>query len=148
MLIKTIILTALSVFLIACSTAVVKPDLGELQQQVMDTERAFAQTMADRDFDAFMSFLSPEAVFFAGSTPLRGKQQVANTWKAYYEHEVAPFSWEPEQVVVLESGTLALSTGPVRDHEGKPVATFNSIWQRDPDGAWRIVFDKGNVVCD
>ena len=146
--IKTIILITLSIFLIACSTTVKKPDLAELQQQVMEAERAFAQTMADRDFEAFKSFLSNDAVFFSGSTPLRGNQQVANTWKAYYEPEDAPFSWEPEQVVVLESGLLALSTGPVRDPQGNLVATFNSIWQLDPGGEWRIVFDKGNVVCE
>ena len=146
--IKTTILAILSVFLIACSAPLVKSDLAELQQQVMETERAFAQTMADRDFEAFKSFLSTEAVFFSGSTPLRGKQQVADTWKDYFEHESAPFSWEPEQVVVLDSGTLAMSSGPVRNPEGKRVATFNSIWQRNPDGGWHIVFDKGNVVCE
>jgi len=146
--IKTTILTAISLFLLACSTTDIKPDLANLQQQVMETERAFAETMADRDFEAFKSFLSAEAVFFSGSTPLHGKQQVVNAWKAYYEHKDAPFSWSPEQVVVLESGTLALSTGPVRDAEGNLVATFNSIWQRDPQGNWLIVFDKGNEVCD
>jgi len=132
----------------ACTTPITKMDSAELQQQVMETERAFAKTMADRDFEAFKSFLSSEAVFFSGSKPLRGKQQVANTWKAYYESEVAPFSWEPEQVEVLESGTLALSTGPVRNPEGKLIASFNSVWQRNTEGQWQIIFDKGNVVCD
>jgi ketosteroid isomerase-like protein len=146
--IKPTLLTILSIFLFGCTTSVVKPDLADLQQQVMETERAFAQTMVDRDFEAFKSFLSNEAVFFSGAASLQGKQQVADTWKAYYETKDAPFSWEPEQVVVLESGKLALSTGPVRDSEGKLVATFNSIWQRDPDGGWHIVFDKGNDVCE
>ena len=146
--IKATLLTTLSIFLIGCTTSGVKPELADLQQQVMETERAFAQTMADRDFQAFKSFLSTEAVFFSGSASLQGKQQVVDTWKAYYETEDAPFSWEPEQVVVLESGTLALSSGPVRDPEGKVVATFNSIWQRDSDGDWQVIFDKGSVVCD
>ena len=59
----------------------------------------------------------------------------------------APFSWEPEQVQVLDSGTLALSSGPVRNPEGKTVATFTSIWRLEAPGVWRIVFDKGNRVC-
>jgi ketosteroid isomerase-like protein len=51
-------------------------------------------------------------------------------------------------VQVLESGALALSTGPVRDSQGKLIATFTSIWQREAPGQWRIVFDKGADVCD
>jgi hypothetical protein len=89
--------------------------LERLTQQVEDTERAFAKTMADRDFDAFASFLAGETVFFSGKIPLRGKQRVAETWSAYFEGPDAPFSWEPELVAVLESGTLALSSGPVRN---------------------------------
>ncbi len=50
----------------------------------------------------------------------------------------------------LSSGTgnLALSAGPVRDSQGKLIATFTSIWRWEGPGTWRIVFDKGNDVCD
>lgn len=121
--------------------------LEQLRQQVEDTERAFAKTMADRDHDAFMSFLSEEAIFFAGDTPLRGKQTVADSWQPYFDGPGAPFSWAPELVVVLDSGTLALSSGPVRNSAGERVATFNSIWRLEPDGKWHIVFDKGSADC-
>jgi ketosteroid isomerase-like protein len=125
-----------------------RADQAILRQQVMDTERAFARTMAVRDHNAFTSFLSEEAVFFSGETPLRGKQQVADWWKRYFATTDAPFSWEPETVEVLESGTLALSTGPVYDAERVLIATFSSIWRQEASGQWRIVFDKGNSVCN
>jgi len=124
-----------------------EPDLVQLRQQVEDTERAFAATMADRDHGAFTSFLSNEAVFFSGEEPLHGKQQVADAWKVYFENPDAPFSWEPQQVEVLVSGTLALSSGPVSDRGGKLIATFTSIWRLDASGNWRIIFDKGNRAC-
>ena len=120
---------------------------GEVRQRVEATERAFAATMADRDFAAFMTFLSEETVFFSGATPLRGKQAVGAAWSSYFQDPEAPFSWEPQQVEVLESGTLALSSGPVLDPGGKHVATFTSIWRREASGEWKIVFDKGNRVC-
>jgi hypothetical protein len=63
-------------------------------------------------------------------------------------HADAPFAWEPETVEVLAAGDRALSTGPVRNPAGKPIATFPSIWRRESPGVWRIVFDKGNEVCD
>jgi len=123
-------------------------DLAELKKQVSDTERAFAKTMADRDFTAFSSFISEEAVFFSGPEPRHGKQEVTEWWKRFYENPDAPFSWEPETVEVLASGSLALSSGPVRDPSGKTIATFNSIWRQEQPGVWRIIFDKGNDVCE
>jgi len=118
-----------------------------LADQVREAERAFAKTMADRDHAAFGRYVSEEAVFFGGKDVLRGRAQVMEGWKKLYEGEQAPFSWEPEQVEVLDSGTLALSTGPVRDPEGKPAGTFSSIWRREADGKWRVIFDKGCPPC-
>ena len=119
-----------------------------LEQQVADTERAFARTMAQRDFEGFVSFLAEETIFFSGETPLRGRQTVEDAWKPLYEQAGAPFSWEPENVQVLDSGTLALSSGPVFDPQGKRVATFNSVWRLEANGQWRIVFDKGCDACN
>jgi ketosteroid isomerase-like protein len=120
---------------------------GSLAAEVEATERAFAQTMAERDFEAFKSFLSEEAVFFSEPEPLRGKEAVAARWRGFFEGPEPPFSWEPSAVEVLPSGTLALSTGPVRDGEGRLIATFTSIWRRDESGGWSIVFDRGCDVC-
>ena len=120
----------------------------QLKHQVSEIEMAFAKTMADRDFAAFKSFLSEEAVFFSGPKPLRGKQEVAGWWQHYYDQPLAPFSWKPETVEVLNSGVLALSAGPVYDPNGKITGTFTSIWRLEKDGKWRIVFDKGNDICD
>jgi hypothetical protein len=49
---------------------------------------------------------------------------------------------------VLDSGTLALSSGPVRDASGKHFANFQSIWRQESPGVWRVVFDRGERVCD
>jgi len=141
------LMTAILGLLFACAAFPQESGPDGLARQVEDTERAFARTMADRDFDAFTAFLAEETVFFSGKTPLRGSQRVADTWKAYFEGPEPPFSWEPELVVVLDSGTLALSSGPVRNTAGDRVATFNSIWRLEADGQWRIVFDKGSQDC-
>ena len=145
--------TAIAIMITGCATNSIptqpagRPDIVVLKRQVADTERAFARTMASRDHQAFASFLSQEAVFFSGPKPLRGAQQVAEWWKRYYEGPDAPFSWRPEDVEVLDSGTLAISSGPVRDPKGALVATFTSIWRPEDTGTWRIIFDKGNEVC-
>jgi ketosteroid isomerase-like protein len=115
--------------------------------EVEATERAFAKTLADRDHAAFMRFLGEDAVFFDGAGVKRGKAEIAAAWKPLFAKPDAPFSWEPAQVEVLDSGTLALSSGPIRTPDGKIIATFNSIWRREAPGVWRVVFDKGSDVC-
>jgi ketosteroid isomerase-like protein len=120
-----ILFTIAAFMLMMVSNAVTAQTQEDLRQQVEDTERAFAKTMADRDHDAFVSFLSEEAVFFSGPNATSGKQQVAELWKPLYEGPDAPFSWQPEQLM----------------------GTFTSIWRQEAPGTWRIVFDKGNEAC-
>jgi ketosteroid isomerase-like protein len=114
-----------------------------LREQVRARERAFAKTMADRDHAAFQTFLADEAVFFGRSGAVRGKAAVAADWKPLFEKPAAPFSWDPETVEVLDSGTLAISSGPVKRPDGTPSGSFNSIWRLERVGVWRVVFDKG-----
>jgi len=124
------------------------PTNAELQQQVVNTELGFARTMANRDFKAFATFVSDEAIFFAGDKQLHGRQAVLEWWKDFFSKPEAPFSWEPKTVEVLSSGHLALSTGPVHNAEGKLIGEFSSIWRQEAPGTWRIIFDKGNPVCN
>jgi ketosteroid isomerase-like protein len=106
-------------------------------------ESAFAATMEKRDLDAFSSFLDDEVVFFTGSVELRGKEAVVKAWAPFFDGEQAPFSWQPEAVSVLDSGSLGLTSGPVLDPEGNRIGTFNSIWRLNAEGVWKIVFDRG-----
>ena len=124
------------------------PDLAALRQQVETAERAFARSMADRDLAAFGRHLSDHAIFYGNNTVLRGKSAVIEGWKAFYDGKQAPFSWEPDQVEVLADGTLAHSTGPVRDPQGKRVSRFNSVWRQEAPGVWRVIFDKGQPISE
>lgn len=117
--------------------------LDARRAEVFAAERAFARSMADRDFAAFGRYVAEDSVFFSGNSALRGREAVLAAWKAFFDGPSAPFSWEPDQVEVLESGALALSTGLVKNPEGAVTARFNSIWQRQTDGRWLVVFDKG-----
>jgi len=121
---------------------------AELKEQVRKVETNFAKTMADRDAAAFATFLSDETIFASNGRATRGAKQVAERWKGFFEGPQAPFSWAPEFVEVLDSGNLALSSGPVRDSTGKRIGTFNSVWRREAGGAWKIVLDNGCPACN
>ena len=123
---------------------------AEWQEQVRRQEIAFAKTMADRNLSAFTSFLSKEAVFLSAGKATRGPQQITAAWKDFFAGAQAPFSWEPDQVEVLNSGKLAMTSGPVKDPQGKRVGTFHSVWRLEGKGQWKFVLDNGcpRCVCD
>lgn len=116
---------------------------ADLEKQVAATERAFAATMRARDHAAFSAFLAEEAVFMAGSATLRGRDAVVQAWQPCFTGAEAPFSWEPGRVVVVDSGTLAYTAGPVRNADGHVVGRFDSVWRLEAPGRWKIVFDRG-----
>jgi ketosteroid isomerase-like protein len=131
----TIAILVFSLSIVGCGNSQPMPNYAETRLQVIAIETAFAKTMSDRDHDAFSTFIADDAV------------QVVSWWARYYTAEDAPFSWEPMEVEVLDSGSLAYSTGPVRDPNGTVIGRFNSIWRRDDTGTWRVIFDKGSDVC-
>lgn len=118
-----------------------------LEEQLRKAETSFAKSMADRDHAAFAAHLAADAVFF-GREVRRGKDAVAQAWKGFFEPAQAPFSWAPSEVAVLDDGTLGLTSGPVFDPSGKRIGTFTSVWRREKNGSWKIVFDKGCPPCD
>ena len=117
-----------------------------LAAEVRAAETAFAATMAARDHAAFTAMLADEAIFLGPQRVLRGRGAVSEGWRAFFDGPKAPFSWAPERVEVLGSGTLALSSGPVFDPSGARTGTFNSVWRRQEDG-WRIILDNGCPPC-
>lgn len=123
-------------------------DTVALAEDVRAAETAFAQTMADRDPAAFAQFVAQDAIFFGNRAALRGQPAVLAGWTRFFDGDEAPFSWTPETVEVLESGDLALSSGPVLDPSGKRIGTFNSVWRLESDGTWKVIFDKGCPPCD
>jgi len=124
------------------------PAFSGVQEEVAQVERAFAATMKARDHVAFVGFLSDEAIFSGGAQPLRGKQAIAEAWKQFFIKPAAPFAWEPDEVEVLASGTLARTSGPVYAPDGRLIARFASVWRLEAPHTWRIVFDAGTEVCD
>ena len=123
---------------------------GSHRQRLEAAERAFAATMAQRDAAAFASHISRDAIFVAGGDPpqvLRGPRAIVDAWTRFFDGPDAPFSWEPDSVEVIDSGALGFTSGPVHDPQGVLAGRFNSVWRLEPDGRWRVVFDRGASVC-
>ena len=110
-------------------------------EEVKQAEIAFAKAFADRDSAKFFTYVLDDATFLSRRGTLSGKAEVMRVWSEYLKPEKAPFSWGPERVVVNGAGDLGLSTGPVRDAVGNHIGDFASVWQKQKDGSWKVVFD-------
>jgi ketosteroid isomerase-like protein len=107
---------------------------------VRAAETAFAKAFADRDTAKFFSFVADDATFFGGRA-LKGKAEVVKAWSRFFEDKAAPFSWRPEKVAANAAGTIGFSSGPVFDPNGEQFSTYTSMWVRQTDGTWKVLFD-------
>lgn len=135
--------------LLGCASASSRSglDAATAAREAEAAERAFAQTMADRDLQAFAGWIAEDAIFLNGRAPLLGREAIVSFWTRFFAAGPAPFAWEPDQVVAIEDGSLAWSEGPVTTSGGAVTLRFQSVWRREPDGRWRVVFDQGHSVC-
>ena len=117
------------------------PALADAVEEVRQAETAFAKAFADRDKAKFFSYVAEDAVFMGAGGTLRGKQAIVARWSRFFEGPVAPFAWGPERVEVVAGGKIGFSLGPVVDADGKFLSQFASVWQKQPDGTWKVVVD-------
>jgi len=115
------------------------PDL----QALVAAERAFAaQTAREGIRDGFLAWLADDAVVFrpgpVPARPLYAARQPGGPLLA----------WEPAYAAVARGGDAGFTTGPwslAAEPGAAPTAWghFVTIWQRQPDGAWRWIADLG-----
>lgn len=108
-------------------------------QQIDDTERAFAQMVAQAGIGpGFRQFAAPDAVMFLPDPTPAGPQLANAKWPG-------ELLWRAQYIAVAGSGDLAFAMGPSVLRSGsKPSGGFYmSIWKRQPDGSWKFAVDHG-----
>ena len=127
------------------------PRLTDAECQVWARELSFAQSVADHDTAAFAEHLHPQAAFNSGAPqPLRGREAVAAAWADIVAGKGLKLSWYPNRVTIGGPDDVAWSSGPALFEDLTPgakerfsVGTFHSVWHRDANGVWRVLFDNG-----
>lgn len=124
--------------------------LADAAQEVRCREIGFSHSAEEGDTERFASFIDPDARF-VGGTVRRGVAEITEGWGVFFTEGGPHIKWRPQIVEVLESGDLALSRGPFRmtsidaaGYENEVWGTFNSVWRRQLDGEWKVVFDAGS----
>jgi len=114
-------------------------------QGMVDAERAFiAMAKEQNTRDAFLFFLSDDAVTAGPEGPRTGKESIRDQ-----PVSTAWLNWEVVYCDIASSGDLGYNTGPwefrAQKTDEKPVAygDFHSIWKKQTDGSWKNILDIG-----
>jgi ketosteroid isomerase-like protein len=117
---------------------------GNALQSLVQAEKDFAQMAVEKNIrDAFLANLADDAIVF-DPAPVNGRQ-------LYLKRPVsdAQLNWQPIFADVARAGDLGYTTGPweYKKNKGdaKPSAygQFFSVWKKQADGKWKVVFDGG-----
>ncbi len=115
------------------------------------TELDFAKAFADRNVARFAGFVAEDARF-TGSGKLReGKAAIVEQWTRMMQNPDLTLTWSPDLAEVSQAGDLGFTSGPyeatVKLKDGNIAherGRFASVWRRQPDGSYQIIFDIGS----
>lgn len=129
---------------LACAATAAPPGSDAAFDELVATERAFAQRAGDGGVTAaFQEYLASDSVVFAPG-PMNGR-----TFYAGRPRSTQSLVWAPAQAEVAASGDLGYTIGPwlarpLAKPDADPAAGhFLSIWRRGDDGRFRNVIDVG-----
>lgn len=152
MRLHAIALTCLVIPATAMAAPAPASSLSAEECTVWQREQSFARSVAEHDAGAFAGHVHENAAFGAGSPePTRGRDAIVERWAGLIEGKRVLLRWYPTRVTMAPGvGDIAWSSGPslveVLDPKAKDkylLGAFHSVWHKDADGMWRVLFDDG-----
>lgn len=119
-------------------------------QSLINAEKAFASRSKETNTRrAFLDFLAPDAILLDGGKEVNGIQ----LWTTRPESSSLLF-WEPVYADIASSNDFGWTTGPYWLYKTRSdtVAAFkgyySTVWGKQPDGTWKVLFDLGGGIPD
>ena len=138
-------LIALSAMGLAACATVPAPENAE--QEMMAADRAFAaRAMEIGAGPAFVEFAADDVTIFpSAGVPQTGKAAV-EAWTSTWPQDMV-IAWAPEAAHAGSGGdfgyTWGYATYTTAGQEGASYGKYITVWQRQPDGAWKWIADMG-----
>jgi ketosteroid isomerase-like protein len=88
------------------------PNLQAAADQIVKSDAAFAQSVADKNREKFLTFIA-EMTTFNGGTPneLRGRDAVMKGWEDFFAPDGPTLTWAPIKGEVFGAGDFGYTTG-------------------------------------
>lgn len=128
------------------------PEPADEREQLLAADRAFDQATAEKGIEGWVSSFAPNGSMLPGDEPpVTGPDAIRQFMGPTLTQPNSSLRWQPTHAEVLIPGVLGMTTGRWElrslDAEGKPrrrTGTYVTIWKKQPDGAWKVVFDTGS----
>jgi len=138
-------------FLVGCSACQTMPafDIDAETQALMEADQAFAALSAETNpKKAFSAYMAPDGMMLprASAGAIVGYESVI----AVFGEDGDPgytLLWQPQFAEVANSGDMGWTWGQyqiVVDGEAANTGKYVNIWQKQPDGSWKVRVDIGN----
>lgn len=138
---------ALSALLVVAAAAG-EPAEGSALLQMIEAERNFAKASVTKGRNsAFVDNLAEDCLVYNKTWLTKGRQ-------FFREQKPAPvvLKWEPEFADISAGGDFGVTMGPWEIQEYRPGTQplmkgyFLTVWQKQADGAWKVILDNGAIV--
>jgi len=130
-------------FLAACATTTPnEPDATIL----LNLDREFAKQSAARGAIVWTEMMAPDASKPAnGGRVLVGPQEIGDNMLAAFASGFT-LAWEPTRAEISRGGKLGYTWGRYHSvfHGTARDGTYMTVWQKQPDGKWKVLFDTGD----
>ncbi len=139
-------LCAVGFFVLAAGAA------RDYRRELLDADKAFDAAVADAGMEGAAAWAS----YFAadggmnGVPPVHGREKVREAMAGFFAKPGNTLRWQPDFADVSRSGDLGYTLGSSRrlwtGPDGKRYTNegrYITVWKRQQDGAWKIVFDGG-----
>lgn len=121
------------------------PDPAQAQASVQEAQAARIAALNNRDVDGAVSVYAPTATLVVpNAQPLTDPASIRATYASLLGDETSRLTVTPTQTWVSAGADFAVTTArmTVVPQSRQPVtmeSTSQSVWQRQPDGKWKIV---------
>jgi ketosteroid isomerase-like protein len=128
------------------------PNLQAAADQIVKSDAAFAQSVADKNRAKFLGFIAEVTTFNGGTTnELHGRDAVMKGWEEFFAPDGPSLTWAPIKGEVFGAGDFGYTTGRSvfrqKGTDGKVIerrGQYLTVWRKQADGSWKVVFDTGS----
>ena len=123
---------------------------AQAEAELMRLEREFSAASGREGATAWSSRWAPNGRIYVGGVESVGPQAVDTLMAPMLTQTGDRFTWWPDTAVVAASGDLGYTLGRYAitgegEQAGDTVARghYVTVWQKQPDGSWKIAVDIG-----
>lgn len=126
----------------ACGVGFVVGHAAGDASAVLTADRAFNQSVADKDVEHFRALVAEDAMFGGGTAhQTQGREAIVKAWAPFFEPDAVPLTWAPVKGEVLSGGEIGYTVG--RYVHGRARGQYLTVWRKQADGRWRAIYDIG-----